>query len=152
MHAKGEQIHIAAWPDLPEMHHLASRHYAFEGRCFVICVGIYMRSSDIPDDFELKSVVDSEGHFGSKDNELFSGGSGIIGPDGQWVVGPVAGGEEIIYADVCLDNLPDETMAFDAAGHYNRPDIFQLTVDERPRDPVNWISEPSESDPSPTSD
>jgi len=48
LHVQDEQIHIAAWPDLPDMHRVASRAYAFEGRCFVLCAGQYL-STDVPD-------------------------------------------------------------------------------------------------------
>jgi nitrilase len=48
MHQSGEQIHIAVWPTVNEMAQLASRHYAFEGRCFVLAVGLMMRTSDLP--------------------------------------------------------------------------------------------------------
>lgn len=140
MHAKAEQIHVAAWPELPDIHHLASRHYAFEGRCFVICVGSYFRMSDVPDDFELRSILGAAGQFGEDPEELIPGGSGIIGPDSHWIAGPVSGREEIVYADVELDMIGGEQMAFDAAGHYNRPDIFRLTVDDRPRPQVDWLS------------
>lgn len=141
MHAQAEQIHVAAWPELPDIHHLASRHYAFEGRCFVICIGSYLRMSDIPKDFELLPILDAAGQFGDDPDELIPGGSGVIGPDGQWIVGPVSGREEIIYVDVDLDAIALEQMAFDAVGHYNRPDILQLTVDDRPRRPVTWLSD-----------
>lgn len=43
LHAQDEQIHVAAWPDIPEMHQLAARTYAFEGRCFVVSAGHYSR-------------------------------------------------------------------------------------------------------------
>ncbi|MGH9576412.1 MAG: carbon-nitrogen hydrolase family protein, partial [Terriglobales bacterium] len=48
MHNSGEHIHAAVWPTAHDLHHLASRHYAFEGRCFVICVGLIMPASDLP--------------------------------------------------------------------------------------------------------
>lgn len=139
MHAKGEQIHVAAWPELPEIHQVSSRSYAFEGRCFVVCVGSYMRKSDVPEDFELTHVLDAGGQFSDDADELLPGGSGIIGPDGNWIVGPTAGREEIIYADVDLARAVEEQLALDTSGHYNRPDIFQLTVDDRPHPPVRWL-------------
>jgi predicted amidohydrolase len=141
MHAKAEQIHVAAWPEVPDIHHLASRHYAFEGRCVVICVGSYMRMSDIPDNFELKGILDDAGQFADDADELLPGGSGIIGPDAQWIAGPVAGREELIYADVDLSLCAGEQLAFDAAGHYNRPDVFHLQVDTRPRRQIEWLGE-----------
>jgi len=134
MHAKGEQIHVAVWPDADDDHHLASRHYAFEGRCYVLCVGSYTTARDLPDDFEL---VDAMGVSG--DDELLIGGSGVIGPDGRWLSGPVAGRETIVYAELDMARIAEEQQALDAAGHYNRPDVFGLTVDERPQRQVGWL-------------
>jgi nitrilase len=70
MHAKGEQIHVAAWPEVPDIHHLASRHYAFEGRCYVVCVGSYMTSADLPEDFELAEAMGAAGDFGGEPTEI----------------------------------------------------------------------------------
>ena len=134
MHAKGEQIHVAAWPDADDVHHLASRHYAFEGRCYVVCVGSYTLAQDLPDDFELTDAMGV-----SDDEPLLTGGSGIIGPDGSWLSGPVDGREEIVYAELDMGRIAEEQQALDAAGHYNRPDVFSLTVDERPRRQVEWL-------------
>ena len=134
MHAKGEQIHVAAWPDADEVHHLASRHYAFEGRCYVVCVGSYATASDLPDDFELADAMGVAG-----DDILLTGGSGIVGPDGRWLAGPVDGREEIVCAELDIARIAEEQQALDAAGHYNRPDVFRLTVDERPRRQVEWL-------------
>lgn len=134
MHAKGEQVHVAAWPDVDDVHHLASRHYAFEGRCYVLCVGSYATARDLPEDFELADAIGVSG-----DDELLLGGSGIIGPDGAWVAEPVDGREAIVYAELDLGRIAEEQQALDAAGHYNRPDVFRLTVDERPQLQVDWL-------------
>jgi predicted amidohydrolase len=141
MHAKGEQIHVASWPDAPDSHHVASRHYAFEGRCFVICAASYLRGSDVPADFELAEALQAgvEVEVGGDREEIMPGGSGVIGPDGSWLAGPVFGREEIVTAVVDLGRIPQEHQALDAAGHYNRPDVFRLTVDERPQDQVTWL-------------
>lgn len=145
MHAKGEQIHIATWPEVPELHHLASRSYAFEGRTFVICVGSYLTLGDIPEGFPRRDAMLAGGDFGGGSDELLPGGSGIIGPDGEWVTGPVAHKETIVYGEIDLDRVNEEQLAFDAAGHYNRPDIFQLTIDDRPRHPVQWLHKDPDS-------
>lgn len=139
MHAKGEEVHVAAWPDAPESHHIASRHYAFEGRCFVICAASYLRASDVPEDFELRHLLRDGIEVEGNDDEWMPGGSGIIGPDGAWLAGPVFGGEEIVVAEVDLEHIREEQQALDAVGHYNRPDVFRLTVDERPQQHVDWI-------------
>jgi nitrilase len=141
MHAQGEQVHVAAWPELPDIHVLASRHYAFEGRCFVVCVGSYMTIADIPKDFECYDAFGAAGDFGEGVGVICPGGSGIIGPDSQWVVGPVSMCETIVYGDIDLKLIGAEQQALDSAGHYNRPDIFELKVDARPKPQVRWQRE-----------
>ena len=108
MHAKAEQIHVAAWPEAPEIHHLASRHYAFEGRCFVICAGSYLTAEDLPPDFELAEAMGANGEFGQDEGVLMPGGSGIIGPDASWLAGPVVGRETIVYAEADLARIGEE--------------------------------------------
>jgi nitrilase len=142
MHAKGEQVHVASWPDLPEPHHLASRTYAFEGRCYVICAGCFLDLSDVPKDFELSAALRGLAASEGGDSVVLAGGSGIIGPDSHWVAGPVSGREAIVYGAIDLERIAEEQMALDAAGHYNRPDVFELTVDERPREQVVWRRHP----------
>lgn len=140
MHAKNEHVHVAAWPEVTDAHHLASRHYAFEGKCYVLCAGSYMTLKDIPDDFELRNAISDVGDFGGASDEILPGGSGIIGPDGNWVVGPVSGKEEILYGEIDLSRCIEERLLLDSVGHYNRPDVFRLSVDDRPRPQVNWAS------------
>jgi len=130
---------VASWPEVPDIHHVASRHYAFEGRCFVICVGSYLTTADISPEFELRDVIDAAGQFTDVAGEVLPGGSGVIGPDGNWLAGPVSGREEIVYAEADLARIGGEQLAFDAAGHYNRPDIFALTVDARARPPLTFV-------------
>ena len=141
MHALHEAVHVAAWPDLPEVHQMASRHYAFEGKCFVICVGSYMTLEHIPRDFELYDRIADTGTGGSAPSELLPGGSGIIGPDGSWISGPVAGREEIVYGEIDLGRVLEERLLLDTVGHYNRPDIFELTVNRQPMPHVRWVGD-----------
>jgi nitrilase len=141
MHTKNEHIHVAAWPEITEPHKIASRHYAFEGRCYVICVGSYQRLEDIPRDFELYDIMASGlGDLGGAAGELLPGGSGIIGPDGEWIAGPVSGREAIVYGEIDVARLQGEKLLLDTAGHYNRPDVFKFAVDDRPMNHVTWMS------------
>jgi nitrilase len=141
MHAKAEQVHVAVWPDTPDAHHVASRSYAFEGRCYVLCAGQYLPLSAVPEDL---AVYDRIRDMADDDGVITPGGSGVIGPDGQWIEGPIDG-EAMIYADIDLDRIAQEQQSLDTSGHYNRPDVFRLLVDETPRDPVTWTT----FDPSP---
>lgn len=138
MHAQGEQVHVAGWPDVAEDHQLASRHYAFEGRCFVVCAGTYLTTDHLPDDFEMPEAMAEAGEFGQDAGVIFPGGSGIIGPDGRWISGPVFDEETIVYGEIDLSRIGGEQQSLDTAGHYNRPDVFRLSVDTSRRDQIEW--------------
>ncbi|TCT06329.1 carbon-nitrogen hydrolase family protein [Paralcaligenes ureilyticus] len=141
MHALGEQIHVGVWPDVAEHNEIAARHYAFEGRCFVIAMGTILRRTDVQVDFGVPiETLRSTSGMSQRDDFILAGGTGIIGPDGKWVVEPVTYEEKIIYADLDLDRVTEEKLSLDTAGHYNRPDIFQLIVDDRPKEQIYWAS------------
>ena len=119
MHNSGEHIHVAVWPTAHDLHQLCSRHYAFEGRCFVLAVGLMMPARDLPT--ELKNDGEIQKLTG---DWLERGGSAIIGPDTRYVVEPVFDREELIVADLNLNEIDQEFMTFDASGRYSRSDVF----------------------------
>ncbi|HEX7939215.1 MAG TPA: nitrilase-related carbon-nitrogen hydrolase, partial [Gemmatimonadaceae bacterium] len=118
MHDSGEDIHVAAWPTVHEMHQLASRHYAFEGRCFVLAAGALMKMSAMPRELEL--------HPGRTGEWALSGGSMIVAPDGKVLAGPVLDKEKVLLAEIDLDHVRQESMTLDVSGHYSRPDAFEF--------------------------
>jgi predicted amidohydrolase len=121
LHLEGEEIHVALWPSVKEMHQIASRHYAFEGRCFVVAAGGIMRRSDLPKELEVASNVSTD------DSEfILNGGSCVIGPDGSYIAGPAFGSEVIILARINLERIREEKLTLDVAGHYNRADLFDF--------------------------
>lgn len=122
MHTSGEQIHVAVWPTAHDLHQLASRHYAFEGRCFVLAAGSIMRASDLPHEFARPP------HLSSDDTFVLRGGSAIIAPDASYVAGPLFEEETILVADLDLALIDREMMTLDVTGHYHRPDLFDVTV------------------------
>ena len=99
------------------MAQLASRHYAFEGRCFVLAVGLMMRTTDIP--AKLPHEV--------KEPWVERGGSSIIRPDASYVVEPIYDREQLIIADLDLSMIDRECMNLDVTGHYARPDVFSFS-------------------------
>lgn len=121
MHNAGEQIHVAVWPTVHEMHQVASRHYAFEGRCFVLAAGQIMRASALPARLPCPERL-------SPDTLIERGGSAIIAPDGRYLAGPVFDQETILYASLDLTEIDRECMTLDVTGHYSRPDVFQFSV------------------------
>ena len=124
MHNQGEHIHIALWPNVHEMLQLASRHYAFEGRTFVIAVGQIMAVKDLPKELKRPEHLQDQ-----PDQLLLRGGSCVIGPDGKYLLEPIMDKAGIFYHEIeNLDRIYEEKMALDVTGHYNRKDIFQLKV------------------------
>ena len=119
LHESGEDIHVAAWPHVKEMNLVASRHYAFEGRCFVVAAGAIMHARDLPP--ELEPAGELAGH---PDALVLRGGSVIIGPDGTLLAGPVYDEEIILTAEIDLARITEEHLAMDVTGHYARPDVF----------------------------
>jgi nitrilase len=121
MHNSGEHIHVAVWPTVHELHQLASRHYAFEGRCFVLAVGLMMPTSDLP-----RELHDGAALQAGNGQWIERGGSAIIGPDAQYVLDPVFDREELMVSDLDLAQIDREMMTFDVSGHYARPDLFRF--------------------------
>jgi len=61
---------------------------------------------------------------------LCDGGSAIVGPMGDYIAPPVRDREEIIYGDLDLSAIARSRFDFDVVGHYSRPDVFVLYVNE----------------------
>lgn len=121
MHDSGEDIHVALWPTAHDAHQLASRHYAFEGRCFVLAVGCIMPAADLPKELARPQRMRSS-------DLLLRGGSAVIAPDGGYVIEPFFGKEKLIVAEIDLARCDQERMTLDVSGHYARPDIFEFNV------------------------
>ncbi len=122
MHNSGEDIHVALWPNVHEMLQVASRHYAFEGRSFVLAIGQIMKASDVPKGINLSKDMQDP------DKLLLKGGSCIIGPDGKFIIEPIYGEEKLIVKELDISNVYGERMALDTSGHYSRPDVFKFKV------------------------
>ncbi len=124
LHNENELIHIALWPTVHEMHQVASRHYAFEGRCFVIAAGQMMQVKDIPTALTLPEHLKNE-----PDTYLLNGGSCVIDPKGNYLLAPQFDKEVILYCHIDnIDTAIKEKLTLDTTGHYSRWDIFDFTV------------------------
>lgn len=139
MHHLNEAIHIAQWPTVRETYLMASRHYAFEGRCFVLAAGTVLWRDDllaglerVGGDAAARELLESVPQV-----QLQAGASAIIGPDAG-VLASAGSGEEILTALLDTVRLHQELAALDTDGHYARPDVFELHVDTRARDGVNF--------------
>jgi len=123
LHESGEDIHVAAWPTVKEMLQLASRHYAFEGRCFVLAAGSLMKATGLPAELEVHPAIVSAGS-----QFVLRGGSAIVAPNGSYAAEPVFDLPALLIADLDLALAREEAMTLDVAGHYARPDVFAFEV------------------------
>lgn len=129
MYAKSIQLYCAPTADGRDTWIATMQHIALEGRCFVLSCNQFCRRSDYPDDYETP--------FGNEPDMVISrGGSCIIAPLGNILAGPDFTGERILTADLDMGDIARGKYDFDVVGHYARPDVFQLRVNERPRTPV----------------
>lgn len=130
MYSKGVEIYLAPTADARDRWQSTLQHIALEGRCFVLGCNQYVTKSMYPAD--LEGIEDLDG----LPEEICRGGSVIISPLGEVLAGPLYGREDILYADLDLAQVVRSRFDFDAVGHYSRPDIFQLHVDERSKPSV----------------
>jgi len=125
MYAKNVALYCAPTADDRDTWLASMQHIALEGRCFVLTACQFIRKKEFPD-----SVRVSLGESG--ETVLMRGGSAIISPLGKVLAGPHFDGETILTADLDLKDIGRGKFDFDVVGHYCRPDVFQLTVNEAP--------------------
>lgn len=123
MHLAREDIHVALWPTVHEMHQVASRQYAFEGRCYVLACGGLQRAAGLPEGLEAEPA-----RVDSPQTLVQRGGSAVIGPDGSYVVEPVFDEPALLVTTIDTGRCVEERMTLDVAGHYGRPDVFDFAV------------------------
>jgi len=121
LYESGLEIYLAPTADDLEAWHDSIRHIARESRSFVLSCCVFQRASSYPDDVAILDGPDILGR----------GGSAILGPDGEYLAGPLWDEEGILFADLDPDVLLAERQRFDPVGHYSRPDVLRLEV--RPR-------------------
>jgi nitrilase len=129
MYAKNVALYCAPTADDRDTWLPTMQHVALEGRCFVLTACQFIRKKEFPGTVRV-ALGDSP------ETVLMRGGSAIISPLGKVLAGPHFEGETILTADLDLDDIGRGKFDFDVAGHYARPDVFQLVVNEAPMPPV----------------
>lgn len=130
LQAMGTRIHVASWPShfsetqpMLDAIEISTRALAYQGGVFVInSVGL------VSDEMiETLAVTEEDRRF-LKRRQQESGGASIVGPRGRFLAGPMGPGEGILYGDLNLNEIVTRKVVQDFAGHYNRPDLFTLTL------------------------
>ncbi len=125
LYGQGENLHVAVWPGSLGNTQDITRFIAKESRSFVVSVSSLLSKSEIPKDIPHYDLI-----MKHAPETMGNGGSCICGPDGQWIVEPVVNTEGIITCTVDLNKVYEERQNFDPAGHYSRPDVTQLHVNQ----------------------
>ncbi len=130
LYAQGVEIYIAPTYDSGEGWLGSLQHIAREGCCWVVGCGNIMKGCDIPDDFPEKSTL-----YPDADEWVNPGDSVVIAPGGEIVAGPMNQEVGILYHQLDREKVSIAKRALDVAGHYSRPDIFQLHVNTEQQTP-----------------
>lgn len=133
LYGLGENLHIAVWPGAVRNTENITRMIAQEGRSFVISVSSLMRKSDFPANTPHLDVI-----LENCPDVLGNGGSCIAGPDGKWILEPMADQEGILYQTLDFNRILEERQNFDPVGHYSRPDVLELKVNRARQSSVRF--------------
>lgn len=131
LYAKGVDIWLAPTADARETWQCTVRHIACEGRCYVVSCNQFVTRDMVPDEW-LRSA--DPGRVACR------GGSVIVGPLGDVLAGPLFDTDGILAAEIDLSAIAGARFDFDPVGHYARPDVFRLTVDESAREAVEFAA------------
>jgi len=131
MYSKGVQLYCAPTADDRDTWVPSMQHIALEGRCFVLTACQFIKRADFPQDYAAIQGNDPN-------TVMMRGGSCIIGPLGKVLAGPKFDEECILTAEIDIGDVVRGKYDFDVVGHYARPDVFRLYVNERATPPVVW--------------
>ncbi len=136
LHRGQALFHVAAWPVLREPYRLASRHFAFEGRCFVLAAAARLTRAEllaaVPADAGAARDL-LEAIPGGEDEPVLAGGAAVYGPDGEPVPANESHDGDLHFWTLCPAEALEAAANLDVAGHYSRPDL--ITVELRKGEP-----------------
>ena len=120
LYSQGVQILLSPTWDKSDNWQISMQHVAREGGVFVLSSCTAMHRDDIPDSMPFKELYPEDRMW------INNGKSCVIGPNGKYIVPPVENEKAIIYAEIDVREIIGAKRMFDAAGHYNRPDVFEF--------------------------
>jgi nitrilase len=135
LYAQGIDIHIAPTYDSGEDWIGTMQHIAREGGCWVISAGVALRNRDLPEDFPDRATL-----YPADEDWINPGDSVVIAPGGEKVAGPLHEKQDILYAEIDPARAAGARRTFDVAGHYARPDVFTLHVNNQRQSPIEFAS------------
>ncbi|MEM0984087.1 MAG: carbon-nitrogen hydrolase family protein [Planctomycetota bacterium] len=124
MYGKGVGLYLAPTADHRPTWTATMQHIACEGRCYVLGCNQYHTIDDYPQAArDLQPDLDPE-------RAISKGGSVIVSPRGEILAGPLFDEQGILSAEIDPEELTRVRLDFDAVGHYARPDVARLVLNE----------------------
>jgi len=134
LYAQGEDLHVALWPGSVRNTEHITRFIARESRSYVLSVCGLLRRADIPDSIPFADILRTQ-----LPDVPGEGGTCLAGPDGAWLLEPVANTEHLLVATIDHRRVREERQNFDPVGHYGRPDVLQLTVNRERQTTARFV-------------
>ena len=125
LYQKGVALYISPNTNDSEEWQNTIRHIAIEGHCFFINADMYFTKDMYP------KTASGDEEIAKLNDIVCRGGSCVIDPYGHAVSETVWDKEEIIYADLDMQKVPASRMEHDVCGHYARPDVLKLSVEDK---------------------
>jgi nitrilase len=133
LYAQGMEVYVTPTYDSGDRTVATMQHIAREGGCWVVSCGAAFQARDLPDSLPGKAEL-----FRNPDEWVNPGDSVVVAPGGKIAAGPLHEERGILYAQMDLERVGMARRSLDVAGHYARPDLFQLHVDSRPQKPLQF--------------
>ncbi|QYK00520.1 carbon-nitrogen hydrolase family protein [Shewanella psychrotolerans] len=136
LYSQGIEIYIAPTYDSGEAWIGTMQHIAREGKCWVLSCGVALERKDLPKDFPNIDEL-----YPADEEWINPGDSIVVSPSGEIVAGPLSKEKGCIIVDIDVEKAATSKRALDVAGHYSRPDVFELRVDKSRQSPTVFKTE-----------
>ncbi|SPB14427.1 Nitrilase/cyanide hydratase and apolipoprotein N-acyltransferase [Caballeronia novacaledonica] len=128
-----EEIHCSQFPGslvgpiFAEQIEVTIRHHALESGCFVVNATGWLTDAQI-------EAVTPDPNL----QRALRGGcnTAIVSPEGQHLAEPLREGEGMVIADLDMALITKRKRMMDSVGHYARPELLSLAINDRPASPV----------------
>lgn len=125
LYGQGENVHIAVWPGSDYNTKDITRFIAREARSYVISASPFITKNDIPKHIPHRNLIVEHAP-----EILANGGSCVASPNGEWLIPPQTDQKSLIFATLDYNKILEERQNFDPVGHYSRPDVTKLIVNQ----------------------
>lgn len=132
LYAQNMEILCSPTADTSDSWHVTMQHIAKEGGCAVVGTCLCMRLEHVPEDMPGREKLEAWGEW------FMPGNASIVAPGGRVIAGPVQEKIGLVHGEIDLGEIAEARRTFDVSGHYSRPDVFTLKVNQSHNVPVEF--------------